>query len=342
MRNGSLKKISLIALFCLLIVTAGGCIVIGHGCCNANAKYERTVEVSSPIAPDSVLIAETYRGSITITGADTTDCSVTAVITGHAQSDEQARQLAEQVQIKLEPSGKNLIVNIDQPDNIKCGYIGVSLDITVPRQTNIQCADSRGSINITDIKGDVRGQTSRGSLTVADTEGSLYLNSSRGSISCKNISANDVELAISRGNITVADTICNSLKLSSSRGNIDVSRSTSDTAKISSSRGNINYNQATAAKLSACSSRGTINISYAPSASPEIIADVSVSRGNIDFTIPQAFSGNVDLSVSRGSVNSDIPITITGQISKETISGTIGKGNGKLNLHSSRGSINLR
>lgn len=341
MKTCLITRISLAALLCLLVITSYGCIVIADNCCSANVKHETTAQASAPLAPGSMLIAETTRGSITVTGDDVSDCSVTATIVAHAESDDHARRLAEQVHIKLVHSGNKLTVKVDKPDSIQCGFISVSLDIVVPKQTSLQCADSRGSIEIANINGDVKAHTTRGSVTIQDVDGSVHADSSRGSITCRNVSADTIKLQTTRGSISVTQTNCTQLKLNSSRGNIDVVESTADSANISSSRGNVSYKHATTAELTAHSSRGSIDISYAPSAQPEIIADVSASRGNIDFAIPPAFSGNVDLSVNRGSVKSNVPITITGQISKERISGTIGQGKGNLRLHSSRGSIKI-
>ena len=41
-------------------------------------------------------------GPITITGADSNECRVTAQIVGHAPTEEEAQELAEQVEIRLD------------------------------------------------------------------------------------------------------------------------------------------------------------------------------------------------------------------------------------------------
>ena len=85
-----------------------------------------------------------------------------------------------------------------------------------------------------------------------------------------------------------------------------------------------------------------LDIACSDSTPDEIIADLVTSYGNIDFTAPQNFAGQVDLSTSYGSVKTTRPITISGQVSKKKLNGTIGEGNGMLHIKTSSGSINLQ
>jgi len=329
------------SFFAIMLLSLAGCKIQFGDCWGTSAKYERTVEMSAPFTVGSVLIAGTSRGSISITGADVTKCSLKAVITGWAESDEQAQNLAEQVQIKLEPAGEKLIVKIERPDSIKCGSVGVSLDITVPQQSNIQCSDHRGSIELVNIKGDVKGKASRGSITARDIEGSVRLNTSRGSIVCKGVSGGDIELVTSRGNIDLARASADSLKLQLHRGRIGVSETSANTANISSSRCHVNCREVKFAELTAKSSRGNIDITYSASSPGDITAKMVASRGSINLVTPPTFAGQVDFSAERGSVNTALPVTVTGQIDKR-IKGTIGQGNGRLKLQTSRGSIKVK
>ena len=340
MKKDYFTKISLGCLLCLLIfLPSCSCINIG---CWPQAEFERTVQVSAPLAAGSMLVAETGRGSITITGADVTDCNVTAEICARAPTEQEAQQIANQVKIHLEPAGKTLTVKTEKPCVTNNRSISVSFNIIIPNQTNIQCASSRGTTELTNIRGKVKGKTSRGSIKAENIHGSLELDTSRGSINCRDISSDNIRLETSRGNITLSKASCDSLKLESSRGNINVSESTADIANLSSSRGHVTYQNVTTIDLTANSSRGNINIAYSPSATGEIIADITASRGDVSFVALPSFSGQVELTASRGSIKTDLPITVQGQINEERIKGTIGKGKGRLRLKTSRGSIRIK
>ena len=82
MKSALLKKVLLVSLLCLLTVGAGSCINIGGF--GMQARYERVVQLSSPMLAGSSFEAQTHNGSIDVTGADITVCNLTATITGRA------------------------------------------------------------------------------------------------------------------------------------------------------------------------------------------------------------------------------------------------------------------
>lgn len=81
MKESYLTKYVVPLLACSLLIA-----VFLAGCCCINIgdwgkeKYEKTEYLSAPIAAGGTLAVETEIGSITITGADVTDCNVTAEI----------------------------------------------------------------------------------------------------------------------------------------------------------------------------------------------------------------------------------------------------------------------
>ncbi|MBN1807155.1 MAG: DUF4097 family beta strand repeat protein [Sedimentisphaerales bacterium] len=107
------------------------------------------------------------------------------------------------------------------------------------------------------------------------------------------------------------------------------------------SYGGVKCRKIIAEQLNVSSSYGNIDIEYSDLAPPEIKADVRNSYSSIDFTASPGFTGQVELSTSYGSVNTDLPITIQGEISRTRIKGTVGKGNGKLIVKNSYGSIRI-
>ena len=95
MKNGYFTKLSLSFLLCLLASLAGCDIQIG-GSSWPRVESQRTEQLSAGLEADSTLEIETSRGSISITGADVADCSITATIKAWADSKEEAEQLAQQ------------------------------------------------------------------------------------------------------------------------------------------------------------------------------------------------------------------------------------------------------
>lgn len=283
MRNSYSTKITLWCLLCSLTVAGSCCINIG---CWPQAKYRRTDNLSAELKPGSTVAVRTSFGSIKIAGADINRCDVTAKICVQACSEEEAKEIADKVQIQLEPTGETLNIKVDKPHHLGCNRsVGVSFEITLPRVTNIDCATSFGSIKLADITGIIKAETSFAS------------------IDCKNI-----------------------------RGK----------AKLETSYGNVNCQNITSEELTARSSFGSIRISCSDSSPADMVADVVTSYGNINFEAPPGFAGQVDTSTCYGSIKTEMPITVKGSLSKDRITGTIGRGEGKLRLKTSFGSIKIK
>jgi DUF4097 and DUF4098 domain-containing protein YvlB len=355
--HAMLKAIS--CCLCMLVLISGCDFQIGDW---GQAKYERTVQQQTSLNPGSNLLLQTSSGSIIVTGGDVTECSVIATIVGRAPSEEEAQLLAEQVKIELETVGDTLTVKAEKPPRKNRCSVSISYDITVPKQTNIECASSYGSIEISNIKGKISGKTSSGSIEAKNIEGpAANLDTSYGSVKCRNITADNITVKSSSGNVKITNASfgeCEahtsygsivsdelkgrSIKLNSGSGSISLTASSADTTNLYTSYGRITCRQITTNDITAKSGSGNIDIAFSESTPDQIVADLDTSYGSIDFTAPQNFAGQVDLSTSYGSIRTNRPITISGQISKKELKGTIGEGSGKLHLHTGSGSINLQ
>jgi hypothetical protein len=188
------------------------------------AKYEKTVQLSAPLQPSSTFAAETHNGSITIEGADVTDCNLTATIVARALTEEDAKKLAEEVKIKLEPSGNKLTAQIEKPANIINRSVSVSLDVTVPNQTHMELATHNGDVKIANITGDINGTTHNGNVTAEQVCGTTKLQTHNGSVVCEKISG-DTQLKTHNGSVKLyyskaAPPVCN-ISIATHNGSID-------------------------------------------------------------------------------------------------------------------------
>ncbi len=243
MENGLLKKVSLGSLLCLLIVAAGCCFNIGS--CAMRAKYERTVQLSAPLSPGSSFAAKTHNGYITITGADVTDCNLTATIIGRAITEEDAKEVAEQTKIKLEPWGNKLNAKIDKPTYMINRSVSVNLEITVPNQTDLELTTHNGRIEITNITGRLNGTTHNGKVTAEQVSGTTELHTHNGSVICREISG-DTQLKTHNGSLKVyysqaAPSVCN-ISLITYNGGIELATPSNFSGEVQASTHNGSIN----------------------------------------------------------------------------------------------------
>jgi DUF4097 and DUF4098 domain-containing protein YvlB len=166
-------------------------------------RYETIQQVSAPTTGIEQLSVDTSYGDIKIKGADTNDCNVSAKITAEATNYDEAKSLAEQTKITLEPKGKTLFVRAQKPEIKDNRSIGISYTIVVPKNIGLECKTSYGNIKLANTIGDITANTSYGDIIVETVSGKLQLTTSYGKVDCKQITCADISANSSFGDLFV-------------------------------------------------------------------------------------------------------------------------------------------
>lgn len=342
MKKGFTTRISLACLLALILFLASSCVYV-HGCDGSWSrlvKYERQVELSAALAPGSSLSARTSDGSIRIEGAATDECRLTATIVARAETEERAQELAEQIDVRLEPSASGLAVVIDKPTLRNARY-GVSLAGTVPTPTSLTLVTSDGSVHLANIEGAVDAKTSDGSIRADGIKGDTKLKTSDGSIDCSRIEGETLDLHTSDGRIKLADAATSTCTAQTSDGSIALTTVRSESLDLRTSDGGIRCEEIRVARLSCRTSDGSVHIECAADSPRVMEATVTTSDGSITFAAPPGLSAVVDAAVSDGSIHTSLPITVQGKVGKSLL-GTVGAGEGRITLRTHDGSITIR
>lgn len=234
MKTTYLKALVLSCSLSVLLVLAG---------CNGRprVKHTRTIRLSSAFEPGSAFGAETYNGAISVTGAEVSDCNLVATIVARALTAEEARELAEKVEVTLAPSVGKLEVKIDKPDTVREQSVAVSLDATIPGKANLHLVTHNGAVKTAAITGNIDGKTYNGSITAKDTVGRLKLETHNGKIECSEISgatfANTYNGAVEVSFVKTAPSPAN-ISLSTHNGAIELNAPANLSAKIAVSTHN--------------------------------------------------------------------------------------------------------
>jgi hypothetical protein len=242
MKNHHFTKVSLICFLCLVMFSTG-CFNIG--CCSMQAKYERTVQLSAPLSPGSTFEAQTHNGSIKINGADVAECSLTATIVTRAATDEEALELSDQVNVTLVPSGNRLTVKIDKPTNLINKSVSVSLDVELPNQTDLKLITHNGSVELTNIMGNINATTHNGKVTTENITGTTELKTHNGSVTCNEISG-DSQLISHNGSVKAfyadsASSACD-ISMTTHNGSIELATPPDYSAQVRASTNNGSIN----------------------------------------------------------------------------------------------------
>ncbi|MBU2596780.1 MAG: DUF4097 domain-containing protein [Planctomycetes bacterium] len=178
------------------VIFISGCISM------ANEKYTKEVNLTIPAAQAESFKAKTHNGKIIIKGSQTTDCSLTAIITAKAYTQQAAQKIAEQVKIELVPEGNSINVMIEKPSIPKFASVSVSLDANLPAGMNLSLKTHNGKIKSSNITGAIEAETHNGKIIVTGAAGGADLSTHNGKIKYTGTLA-DLKLETHNGSIDI-------------------------------------------------------------------------------------------------------------------------------------------
>lgn len=290
-----------------------------------SAKIVRTVEKTFAVQPGGKLTASTQGGDIIVKTADIGEVHVVARQTIRADSETEADELLKDLTLEIGQSGNDVTIESQYAKRPKMWLrnwppVWVDLEVTVPREYNLNATTSGGDIIAESIRGNVIARTSGGNLKFDRVDGELDGRTSGG------------DIALTEGTARA--------KLATSGGNIRVDRAGGPT-DVSTSGGNVRLNSV-AELIRARTSGGNV---YAK-IDGEIRSDtvLSTSGGDVTVSVGEDVAYFLDARTSGGDVEaSGITIKIdSGGIGKSHLAGAVNGGGATLKLRTSGGDINIR
>ncbi len=342
-----------------LLPAVGGCDL---GNWYPQVKFERTVELQHAMQPGTTLAVSTASGSIDAAGKETDQAQVVATIVARAGTEKEAQELAEAVEIGFEETAERLEIKADRPKTGGGRSISISYEIALPRQSHVECNSASGSIDVTDLNGDVKAHAASGSVKAARIEGSVGLGSASGSIRCEQVEGGDIRLGSASGSVRLSkasnagvcdlhsssgsagasDVQADSIKVRSASGSVTLTDAQAEAIDLNASSGSVKAAGIICSRLAANSVSGRVSVAFAPSAPSDLVVDAGATSGSVTLVVPSAFAGQVDLSAVSGSVNVDLPVAVQGRIDRRHVSGSIGEGSGRLTIRTASGSIRVK
>ncbi len=340
MTRGLYTRIAVAASLASVLLVCTSCVVIHSGDWDS-ARYEKEVELSAPLAAGSSFAAETRDGSIKIQGVETGDCKVLAKIVAQAGTEERAQELAEQVQVRLEPAGAGLKVVTEGPRTMGSTWYSVSLEVKVPEHTSLTLGTNDGAVRIAGVTGDVEARTSDGSIEAEALKGNVKLRTSDGRITGMRLEVAALDLHANDGGIEITGASAKTCTAKTSDGSITLTDVRADSITAETSDSTIRCQRIAADRVECHTSDGSIHIDYAPDAPKAPTVTATTSDGGITFTAPSGLSATIDASTDDGSIRTLLPITVEGKVGK-SLTGKVGDGEGKIRLRTHDGSITIR
>ncbi|MGA2091915.1 MAG: M56 family metallopeptidase [Sedimentisphaerales bacterium] len=291
---------------------------------SCKSNFERTEDMSAPFAEGSLLVAEIADGTITVTGGSGTECKVTAKIKTGASTAGEAEELAKQVKVYLKQETGKLTVVTEEPNDNKNRCISIDLAVTVPRKASLQCRLADGQLTCSNLEGNLTAELADGNADITKLAGDLSIKIADGKIRCAD-SKGSLDLQVSNGKIQIENMEF------TAKCNITLSDGEMILENI---RGKAHYEMEI--------SDGKAKVAYAGDADGVGHVEIAVADGSIEFIGPANMNAKIEAEVRDGDIKTGLALPVKRELGGASVDGTLGTGEGHIELEVSNGTIELR
>lgn len=305
----------------------------------ASAASEEIINRQLAAAPGGKLVVDVAFGSLNVTaGADDK-----VVLEAHREIDfhDEAKEKEYLASVPITFTQEGNVVTVRSRGkfsndwNIGHRHNDARYNIRVPKKFELALRTDGGSVDVSDVSGNLKAHTSGGTMTFARLEGTLDAETSGGFIqleACKG----KIDIETSGGHIKVAQGE-GTLNARTSGGHIEVRNFSGDT-EVRTSGGRLDLERVSG-KLIGKTSGGAIR-ALMPGA---LIGDIKLqtSAGNIDLAIPANSAVSIDANTNAGEVVSRLPLQVT-DVRREHLRGMLNGGGKSVLLETSAGTITIK
>ena len=238
--------------------------------------------------------------NVTVQSTDTANVSVKAILRSRADTLEKAQERVNAIVFEMVQAGDKLLLrynSADQSLDVR-KYSGVSFEVTVPAQADVEVDTSNGSITIRGIEGQFTLDTSNGGIDLYDLVGEVIADTSNGAIDVDGFRGT-LNLETSNGAIDIEDVEAG-VTARTSNGRIDFSGVlVGDSHQLRTSNGAINVEVPLDSDITfdASTSIGSISTNLA------LNGDTEGREWHASMNSPAAqFSQSLELRTSNGNI----------------------------------------
>jgi len=247
-----------------------------------------------------IVQAETPIDVTVVEAAEAANVTVTAILRSRADTLERAQERVNAIVFEMVQSGDSLLLrynSADQSLDVR-RYSGVSFEVTVPAQADVEVDTSNGAITIRGIEGQFTLDTSNGGIDLYDLVGEVIADTSNGAIDVDGFRGT-LNLETSNGAIDIENAEAG-VTARTSNGRIDFSGVlVGDSHQLRTSNGAINVEVPLDSDITfdASTSIGSISTNLA------LNGDTEGREWHASMNSPAAqFSQSLELRTSNGNI----------------------------------------
>jgi len=277
-------------------------------------KYNHDFHFSYPLSAGGRLTAETFNGSVEISGWEQNTVDISGTTYGPTQ------QIADELKVDIGHTADSVDIRIVRPYERR-NNMGARLVIKIPRGAVLErITSSNGSIRTLDGSGPARLKTSNGSIHVQGLQGHLNAETSNASVELEDVKG-DVVAHTSNGRVR-ADRLKGALDATTSNSSIQAEIASADQP------------------IRAETSNGSVELTLPDHYNRDV--RVSTNNSGITLHLPPEVNAHVVARTSNSSISTDFDVSVRGEIGKNHMDAVIGNGGPLFDLSTSNGSIRLQ
>lgn len=210
------------------------------------------------------------------------------------------------------------------------------LSIQVPRGQRIRVNIGVGTIEATNVNGELRFSTHASAITLRDVSGTVAANTGSGRISIDGASG-PLTANTGSGGIDLADISSDDLSVNTGSGRINGRGVKADRFEVRTGSGGVEIEQLTTADLRASSGSGGLRLDLVETPRDAVLRSGS---GRIALALPADASADLDITTGSGGISTEFAVTME-DVRRRSLRGSIGSGNGG-RIRASTGSGGVR
>lgn len=222
-----------------------------------------------------------------------------------ARNDEQARELADQVDVRIEERNGRIEVETRYPERSfsfwRDTHVLVHIEIRAPRRTNLDVETEDGPLNVSGFDGRARLKAEDGDVRIEGCSGVVDIVAEDGDVDIRELDG-EVRAEIEDGELAIEGRIV---------------------------------------ALDAQSEDGTVDVRVRPGSAMSGDWSIRAADGRVRLALPEDFAAELDLRADDGSIRVDRPVTIEGKQSSHELTGRLNGGGHTLRIRTEDGSVRI-
>jgi len=211
------------------------------------------------------------------------------------------------------------------------------LRISVPRGKTIRVALAAGTVDVSNVDGDINIDVGSATITSRDTKGELSLDTGSGTISVRDAEG-DVSLDTGSGEVEVTGVEGDELSVDTGSGSVSGDDISVQELSVDTGSGEVTLTQVRARDVSIDTGSGGITL--------ELLSDIrelsiDTGSGGVTLTVPGDFGAELEVETGSGGVDVNLGQLSGVKTERGYFRGVVGNGDGEVSIETGSGGVKI-